>query len=894
MKKLILFILMMWISFNSTSQLYLINKTYCFITPNTYLVVNGNLNNESDCKLDNAIIIVQNDITNNGTLTMVGNSTLKCGRNWNNINGTFNAGNGTVVFDSNDGTINTGGNGANKKFYNVECNAAGKVKTLNGAIDCDNNFTITAGTWSAGGNSMNIAGNWTNNGIFTHGNNTVTFDGSANQTIKAGASPFYEVIINNSGNPITYNVSILSNMDIADTLKIKKGLFLINGGYSLNMTNSSIPSSTNVYIIDIYSGGILKLDNSSSQITSQDVDADIRVQQGGELNINAGTLTGFDYHQIEGNFNMTGGKLTTHNAGDKGRIKFTGTASGSQTAGIIEFNSLLQAMSNTSWYASGGLIRTIGSSDGSINVSEHNFYINNLEIYGNTNKNVRQTSNVSTGSIPDLDIRGYLKIYSSITLNSNNKDITIAGNWTNDGTYSYGSTGNTVIFNGNLDQTISGNNSTTFYNLNIDKTITKLILDVNNTTVKNNLTLTNGAIELNQKTLIIDNSSPAAINRINGYILSNTLDKNFNSKVQWNIGTTATGEYIFPFGISDTYIPFKFNVTTAGVGNLSVSTYPTGGTDASGVYSNKPNIVTNLNSPLYPDPPAPGNAINIVRRFWYINKSGGSGIADLTFSWAASEDPLSGAINTMIAQRYLEQINKWEYPPLDAQSSSILNTPRYVTVPNVINFSPWAITRNDHPLPISLLYFNGDCKDSIVVLNWATASEINNDYFTIEYTNSLNDEDVMWTPIGIVNGAGNSNTMQTYQFIDKPILRDINAEIIYYRLKQTDYNGNYEYFSSIYVDCRIDNYINTEIINAYCEQKNNCNVVTVLFKMPGEINYTIKLYNVFGQLLATTKGISNEGENITQLYINEPLKESVYIVILHDNFQLKTKKVLLY
>ncbi|MGI6592056.1 MAG: hypothetical protein ACOX2C_02180 [Bacteroidales bacterium] len=611
---------MMWISFNSTSQLYLINKTYCFITPNTYLVVNGNLNNESDCKLDNAIIIVQNDITNNGTLTMVGNSTLKCGRNWNNINGTFNAGNGTVVFDSNDGTINTGGNGANKKFYNIECNAAGKTKTQNGAIDCDNNFTITAGTWSTGGNSMNIAGNWTNNATFTHGNNLVTLDG--------------------------------------------------------------------------------------------------------------------------------------------------------------------------------------------------------------------------------------------------------------------------------INQTIGGTVATTFYNLTTNNTSTTLNI---NTTVKNVLALTKGAIDLNQKTLIIDNPSPTAISRTNGYILSDNIDQDFNSKLQWNIGTSATGEYIYPFGKNAfTYIPFKFNVTTAGVGNLSVSTYPTGGTDASGVYSNKPNIVTNLNSPLYPDPPAPGNAINIVRRFWYINKSGGSGIADLTFSWAASEDPLSGAINTMIAQRYLEQINKWEYPPLDAQSSSILNTPRYVTVPNVINFSPWAITRNDHPLPISLLYFNGDCKDSIVVLNWATASEINNDYFTIEYTNSLNDEDVMWTPIGIVNGAGNSNTMQTYQFIDKPILRDINAEIIYYRLKQTDYNGNYEYFSSIYVDCRIDNYINTEIINAYCEQKNNCNVVTVLFKMPGEINYTIKLYNVFGQLLATTKGISNEGENITQLYINEPLKESVYIVILHDNFQLKTKKVLLY
>ena len=145
MTKLILLILMMLISFNSTSQLFLVNKTYCCIAPNTYLVVNGNLNIESDCKLDNAIIIVQNDITNNGTLTVIGNSTLKCGRHWNNINGTFNAGNGTVVFDSNDGTINTGGKGANKKFYNVECNTAGKTKTQNGAINCDNNFIKPVG-----------------------------------------------------------------------------------------------------------------------------------------------------------------------------------------------------------------------------------------------------------------------------------------------------------------------------------------------------------------------------------------------------------------------------------------------------------------------------------------------------------------------------------------------------------------------------------------------------------------------------------------------------------------------------------------------------------------------------------------------------------------------------
>jgi len=568
---------------------------------------------------NNITLDCEEDVINNGTLTMVGNSTLKCGRHWNNINGTFNAGNGTVVFDSNDGTINTGGNGANKKFYNVECNAAGKTKTQNGAIDCDNNFTITAGTWNTGGNSMNIAGNWTNNATFTHGNNLVTLDG--------------------------------------------------------------------------------------------------------------------------------------------------------------------------------------------------------------------------------------------------------------------------------LNQTIGSTVATTFYNLTTNNTSTTLNI---NTTVKNVLTLTNGFIELNQKILIIDNSSPTAITRTNGYINSSTLDKNYNSKVQWNMGTSATGEYIYPFGISGTYIPFKFKVTTAGVGNVLVSTYPTGGTDASGVYSNKPNIVTNLNSPLYPDPPAPGNAINIVRRFWYINKSGGSGIADLTFNWAASEDPLSGVMSPMIAQRYLEALNKWEYPPLDAQSSSILTTPRYVTVPNVINFSPWAITRNDHPLPISLLYFNGDCKDSIVELNWATASEINNDYFTIEYTDILNEQNTKWTPIAIIDGAGNNNTIKTYQYIDKPYKRDNSANVIFYRLKQTDFNGIFTYSNTIDVHCLDAQDNDIEIINAYCEQQNNCNVVTVIFSMSGDEEYTIKLYNVYGQQIATTSGISKDGLNQTQIYLNNTLDQAIYVVILLNNEKIKTKKVLLY
>ena len=96
----------------------------------------------------------------------------------------------------------------------------------------------------------------------------------------------------------------------------------------------------------------------------------------------------------------------------------------------------------------------------------------------------------------------------------------------------------------------------------------------------------------------------------------------------------------------------------------------------------------------------------------------------------------------------------------------------------------------EDPLPITLYSFSIDKNK----LTWTTSSEINNDYFTIERsTNMLN-----WEIIGTVEGSGFSNTKITYDFIDNNQLPGHN----YYRLKQTDYDGSYEYFDaiSVYVD----------------------------------------------------------------------------------------------
>jgi hypothetical protein len=97
-------------------------------------------------------------------------------------------------------------------------------------------------------------------------------------------------------------------------------------------------------------------------------------------------------------------------------------------------------------------------------------------------------------------------------------------------------------------------------------------------------------------------------------------------------------------------------------------------------------------------------------------------------------------------------------------------------------------------LPIELLTFDGVSNNGYNSLCWSTSSETNNDYFSIEKTLDGNTYNV----VGIVNGSGNSQILNKYE------LKDFNVEkvINYYRLKQTDFDGNYKYSDLISIDNR--------------------------------------------------------------------------------------------
>ncbi len=97
------------------------------------------------------------------------------------------------------------------------------------------------------------------------------------------------------------------------------------------------------------------------------------------------------------------------------------------------------------------------------------------------------------------------------------------------------------------------------------------------------------------------------------------------------------------------------------------------------------------------------------------------------------------------------------------------------------------------PLPINLLSFTGKFEDAVVTLNWSTASQTNNDFFTIDRSV----DGVHFETISTIDGAGNSASVLSYACIDQHPVEGT----VYYRLKQTDFDGALRIFPIISVTC---------------------------------------------------------------------------------------------
>ncbi len=384
--------------------------------------------------------------------------------------------------------------------------------------------------------------------------------------------------------------------------------------------------------------------------------------------------------------------------------------------------------------------------------------------------------------------------FSGTSAVENNGTIQLSGNWNNNSTGNvFTAAGGTVIMQGGA-QVIAGTKPTFFNTLQVNSTSVTLDQDIttgltNGFPSSGDLLLVNGNFFLNSHLLTVANNATTGITRTSGMIISETDGLAGYGRVQWNIGGFSNN-YIIPFGnaVSNNLVPFSFSVTTGGVpsgtglGSFTASTYPTT-TLANPNNRPLPTGVTHLNNALNLD-----NFAQTLDRFWVLDVAGyaTNPTATMTMTYRDSEhDASNGSTNTITES--LLKAQRWDGVQWTAQTGTInaASNTMIISGTNIFNGS-WALAGSNSPLPIELLAFDARLNHKKTVdLTWATAAEINNDYFTMERSA----DGTNFESIGTVDGAGNSNQPLHYRGEDENPFRGIS----YYRLKQTDFDGRFTY-----------------------------------------------------------------------------------------------------
>jgi len=185
-------------------------------------------------------------------------------------------------------------------------------------------------------------------------------------------------------------------------------------------------------------------------------------------------------------------------------------------------------------------------------------------------------------------------------------------------------------------------------------------------------------------------------------------------------------------------------------------------------------------------------------------------------------------------------------------------------------------------VPVELTSFTANVNtNGNVVLNWSTASELNNQMFEIERKAENSD----YVTIGYVNGYGTTTETQEYSYIDK----NVETGIYFYRLKQIDFLGTYEYFDEIEVDVNGPSHF--ALGQNYPNPFNPSTQIE--FRIPETGNVKLAVYNLVGEEVALlVNGLIEAG--VHEVTFNaDNLPSGAYFYKLQSGSKVEVKKMLL-
>lgn len=657
-------------------------------------------------------------------------------------------------------------------------------------------------------------GNWTSTSTWQYS----TDNNNWNDAVATPTSSDFTITIRN-GHTVTVNTNVT-----ADEISIESGGILSHSGSTFTINNGAGNDLT------IQNGGKLSLPTTSTTPTINS-GALVSIQSGGILTVgNTGIIdnlqtSSYDYGngsilEYTSNNNPATSNVTffpNANSTTIPILRITGTLSSPGGSNPTIINGILEVATgaSVSWSGTGSKTFRNGiTGTGTVSQGTAGQFI----ISGTASSITGGTLTLGTSG---MSITGTVTLESNETVNSGTISVASGGilecgNYTISGTTGFTlSSGATIrtanatgisgtiavsgtkTFSNGASYEFQGNSTGTFTTTPIAATVNNLIVnrtggDVSldqDISVGGVLTLISGRLNLNGKNLTLS----SAVGGIPGW---GSLSAKYIIASTGTLTKSNPASFIFPIGTATEYLPCLLT----GDGTFAVNLSPT---------------TTGLANPSQALP----NQWNIT----------GSGTLDMDYQWTN---------NVFGTDAYLYKHNgsNWSNVGGPVAASGGGQYPYTVEFNGIACCSGFTVG-GEGLLPVELVYFNANQQQTSTLLTWQTASELNNSHFAIERSTN----GTAYREIGIVRGNGTSYALNDYRFVDERPAPGTN----YYRLRQIDFDGNFEYSRVVTVNFGERD---GEVL-LYPTLAND--EVMLQFSNPTVSNGTILLYTQNGRLVRT-------------------------------------------
>jgi hypothetical protein len=720
---------------------------------------------------------------------------------------------------SNSGTITMSKNGGIATFNG---NVTGGGLTINGS----------GGTLNLGAGFTHSFTVWTRtNGTLNGGSSVLNLSGSVSGT--SGTFTSGTSTVNYTGAAQTAAAVTYYNLTISGTnAKTFPSAFTVNG--ILSMEGLATISRLPTYGVS----AVLQYKGSSAQITGLEFPAtftagrlaSIKIENPSGVTLNASKNIGSRLLEIgsvvpNSVFNDGGYTLTT-----------TGTLNLNSGSYIVAASTFPAYATPT--IATGTTINYASASTQTVILNS----IGNLTISGSGSKSISSTTvngdlvisgavNVSTSN--NLAVSGNITIDSGSVFNANSYTYSVGGNWSNRGIFNPSTS--VINFNGASLQTISGTNT---FNKVVFNNSNGFALS-NTITINDTCTFTNGILTGN---VTFGTNATTNVGTSTSFV-DGTITKN---------GTNA---FTFPIGNAGVWAPISISAPTQPV---SATYFHSGYPNTTQNYMCTSTELDHVSSVEYWDLTTTGTYPNVTLHWKNAAQSGISDTTDIRVAhWTGSCWESKGAVGvTGDSTGSVTGIGFTSYSPITFGTKTKKNT-----------------------LPVSLIDFNVSNVNGKVSINWSTATETNNSFFTIE--RSI--DGVTPESIGTVKGAGNSNIITNYNFIDE----NSTNGLVYYRLKQTDFDGTMVTFNWKAVN--VSN-LKSNVVKVYPNPTTG--KVNLSISNISALVTTVKVFDLLGQEKYNQVFESSDVIN-TSIDFSSVLPSGVYYVEVVNENQRTIEKLVL-